>query len=122
MRENYTKDTTDCEFAFRCHVRRVLSTPVFSIKGIVFLTNSYPVSKLRDSSRHKMINVEGYSAVSDGFVADESLAPDHGKSQRIDVHISIRTADVEALRSKCNFQLLKKPITRSKTSHKENRL
>ena len=82
----------------------------------------YPVSKLRDSGRHKMINVERYSAVSDGFVADKSLVPHHGTSQRRDAHMTIRTADVEALRSKCSFQLLKKPIARSKASHKENRL
>ena len=69
-----------------------------------------------------MINVEGYSAFSDSFVADESLAPDHGTFQRRDAHMAIRTTDVETLRSKCIFQLLIKPITRSKTSHKENRL
>ena len=69
-----------------------------------------------------MINVEGYSTVSDGFVADGSLAPDHSSFQRRDAHMAIRTTDVEALRSKCIFQLLIKPIARSKTSHKENRL
>ena len=71
-----------------------------------------------------MINVEGYSAVSDsfGFVADESLVPDRGAFQRRDAHTAIGTADVEALRSKCSFQILIKPITLSKTSHKENRL
>ena len=37
----------------------------------------YPVSKLRNSGRHKMINVERYSAVSDGFVADESSVPEY---------------------------------------------
>ena len=36
----------------------------------------YPVRKLRDSGQHKMINVEGHSAVSDGLVADEPLTPD----------------------------------------------
>ena len=36
--------------------------------------------------------------------------------------MAIRTADIEALRSKCSFQLLIKPIARSKTSHKKNRL
>jgi hypothetical protein len=51
-----------------------------------------------------MINVEGYSTVSDGFV-----------------DMAIRTADIEALRSQCTFQFLKKPIARRKTSHKENR-
>ena len=50
---------------------------MFSIRSIEFMIDFYPVSKLRDSGRHKMINVEGYSAVSDGFVADESLIPDH---------------------------------------------
>ena len=70
-----------------------------------------------------MINIEGYSAVSDGFVADESLVPDRGTFQRRrDAHMAIRTADVEALRSKRIFQILKKPIARSKTAHKENRL
>jgi hypothetical protein len=69
-----------------------------------------------------MINVEGYSAISDGFVADGWLVPGRGTFQRRDAHMAIRTADVEALRSKCNFQLLIKPIARSKTSHKENRL
>jgi hypothetical protein len=69
-----------------------------------------------------MINVEGYSAVSDGFVADELLVPDRGTLQRRDAHMAIRTADVEALRSKCNFQVLIKPIACSETSHKENRL
>ena len=81
-----------------------------------------PVSKLRDSGRHKMINVEGYGAVSDGFIADESLVPDRGTYQRRDAHMAIRTANIEALRSKCSFQILIKPIARSKTSHKENRL
>ena len=45
-----------------------------------------------------MINVEGYSTVSDGFVADESLAPDR-RTQRRDEHMAIRTTDIEALRS-----------------------
>jgi hypothetical protein len=36
--------------------------------------------------------------------------------------MATRTADVEALRCKCRFQLLIKPIARSKTSHKENGL
>ena len=65
-----------------CHERRVLSTLVFTIRGIVYLIHFQPVSKLRDSGRHKMINIEGYSAVSDGFVADESLVPDRGTFQR----------------------------------------
>ena len=82
----------------------------------------YPVSKLRDSGGHKMINVKGYSTVSDGFVADVLLVPDRGTFQRRDAHMAIRTADVEALRSKCNFQFLIKIIARSETSHKENRL
>jgi hypothetical protein len=69
-----------------------------------------------------MINVEGYSAISDGFVADESLVPDRGTFQRRDAHMAIRTTDVEALRRKCSFQILIKPIARSKTAHKENRL
>ena len=68
-----------------------------------------------------MINVEGYSTVSDSFVANESLAPDR-RTQKKDAHMAIRTTDVETLRSKCKFQLLIKPIARSKTSHKENRL
>jgi hypothetical protein len=58
------------------------------------MIDSYPVGKLRDSGRHKMINVEGYSAVSDGFVADESLVPDRGTFQRRDIHMAIRTTDV----------------------------
>jgi hypothetical protein len=84
----------------------------------------YPVSKLRDSGRHKMINVEGYGAISDGFVAGGWLVPDRGTFQleTRDAHMAIWTADVETLRSKCNFQLLIKPIARSKTSHKENGL
>ena len=82
----------------------------------------YPVSKLRNSGRHKMINVEGYSAVSDGFIADEWLVPDHGTFQRRDAHMAIRAPNVKALRSKCNFQSSIAPIARSKTSHKENRL
>ena len=69
-----------------------------------------------------MINVEGYSAVSDGFVADELLVPDRGTFQRRDAHMVIRTADVQILISKCGFQILIKPIALSKTSHKENRL
>ena len=36
--------------------------------------------------------------------------------------MAVGTADVEAARSKCGFQLLIKPIARSKASHKENRL
>jgi hypothetical protein len=69
-----------------------------------------------------MINVEGYSSVSDGFVAAESLVRKRGTFQKRDAHMAIRTADIEALGSKCSFQLLIKPIARSKTSHKENRL
>ena len=69
-----------------------------------------------------MINVERDSTVSDGFVADESLVPDRGTLQKRDAHMAIRTADIEALRSKCSFQFLIKPIARSKTSHEENRL
>ena len=69
-----------------------------------------------------MVNIEGYSTVSDGFVADEPLVPDGSAFQKRDAHMAIRTADVEALRSNCSFQLLIKPIARSKTSHKENRL
>ena len=74
------------------------------------------------SGRHKMINVERYSAVSDGFVADESLVPDGSAFQGRDTQIVIRTAEVEALRSNRFFQLLIKPIVCTKTSHKENRL
>ena len=59
------------------HERLVDSTRMFSIRGIEIFMGFCPVSKLRDSDGHKMINVEGYSAVSDGFVADESLIPDH---------------------------------------------
>ena len=69
-----------------------------------------------------MINVEGYSAISDGFVADESLVPDSSAFQGRDTQIVIRTAEVEALRSNRFFQLLIKPIICTKTSHKENRL
>ena len=68
-----------------------------------------------------MINVEGYSAVRDGLVADEPLTP-YRRYQRRDVHMAIRTANVESPRSKCSFQLLIKPIASGKTSHKENRL
>jgi hypothetical protein len=55
---------------------------------------------------------------------DESLVPDRGTFQRGDAHMAIRTTDVEALRSKCNFQILIEPIARGETSHtgKENRL
>ena len=105
-----------------CHKLRVLSTLVLTIKGIESFVDFYPVSKLRDSGRHKMINIEGYSAVSDGFVADELLVPDRSIFQKRDAHMAIRTADVEALRTKCNFQLLIEPIARSKPPHKENRL
>ena len=62
----------------------------------------YPESKFRDSGRHKMINVEGYSAIRGGFVADESLVPYRGTFQkrlRRDAHMGIRTADVETPRS-----------------------
>jgi hypothetical protein len=69
-----------------------------------------------------MINVEGYSAISDGFVADKSLVPDRGTFQRGDAHMAIRTTNVETLRSKCIFQILIEPIARSETSHKEDRL
>ena len=95
---------------------------MFIITDIEFVIDFYSVSKLRDSGRYEMINVEGYCAVRDGFVTDELLVPDHGTFQRRDAHMTIRTADVEALRSKCRFQLSIKPIARSKTAHKEYRL
>ena len=41
--------------------------------GIVFSIHARPVSELGDPGRHEMINVEGYSTVSDSFVADESF-------------------------------------------------
>jgi hypothetical protein len=52
------------------------STLVFGIRGIEFMIHTiYFESNLhwQDSGRHnlKMINVEGYSAIGDGFVADE---------------------------------------------------
>ena len=43
-----------------------------------------------------MINVEGYSALSYSFIANELLVPDSGTFQR-DSHMAIRTADIEAL-------------------------
>ena len=95
---------------------------MFNIKDIEFFIDFYTVSKLRDSCRHKMINIEGYSAVSDGFVAGELLVPNGDTFQRKYAHMAVRTADVEALRRKCTFQPLIKPIARSKTSHKKNRL
>ena len=67
-----------------------------------------------------MINVIGYSTISNGFVANESLVPDRCTYQG-DAHMAIRTADVEAFRT-VNFHIMKKPIARRKTSHKENSL
>jgi hypothetical protein len=64
------------------HKRLAFSMPVFRITTIIFPVHLNTVSKLGDSDRHEMINVERYSTVSDSFVANEALIRARGTFQR----------------------------------------